>query len=130
MLTNFTMCGLIEAGTGLALILEILMHAVMVTGGKQYRVSEGDKVRVELLPAAEGSTVEFEQVLLLSDGENVTVGKPYVADGKVTATVRTHGRSKKIRVIKFKRRKGYMRTQGHRQSYTELEITGISGSST
>ncbi len=103
------------------------MHAVIVTGGKQYRVSEGEKVRVELLPAEQGSTVEFDQVLLVSDGENITVGKPYIDNGKVTATVRTHGRGKKIRIIKFKRRKGYMRTQGHRQSYTELEITGISG---
>ena len=103
------------------------MFAVVRTGGKQYRVSEGEKVRVELLPAEQGSTVEFDQVLLVSDGENITVGKPYIDNGKVTATVRTHGRGKKIRIIKFKRRKGYMRTQGHRQSYTELEITGISG---
>ena len=101
------------------------MHAVIVTGGKQYRVEQGDKLRVERLAAEEGATIEFERVLLLSDGEKVTVGTPYVDNSKVSATVRSHGRGKKIRVIKFRRRKGYMRTQGHRQSFTEVEITEI-----
>lgn len=101
------------------------MHAVIVTGGKQYRVQAGDKLRVERLSADEGSSVEFDKVLLVSDGEQITVGTPYVENGKVTATVKSHGRGKKIRILKFRRRKGYMRTQGHRQSYTELEITDI-----
>ncbi|MFT5392419.1 MAG: large subunit ribosomal protein L21 [Gammaproteobacteria bacterium] len=101
------------------------MHAVIVTGGKQYRVEQGDKLRVERLAAEEGATIEFDRVLLLSDGEKVTVGTPYVDNSKVSATVRSHGRGKKIRVIKFRRRKGYMRTQGHRQSFTEVEITEI-----
>ena len=102
------------------------MHAVFVTGGKQYRIQEGDKVRVERLPAEAGATVEFDRVLLLSDGADVQVGQPFVERGKITATVRGHGRAKKIKVLKFRRRKGYMRTQGHRQAYTELQITGIS----
>jgi large subunit ribosomal protein L21 len=101
------------------------MHAVIVTGGKQYRVEQGDKLRVERLAAEEGATIEFDRVLLLSDGEKVTVGTPYIDNSKVSATVRSHGRGKKIRVIKFRRRKGYMRTQGHRQSFTEVEITEI-----
>lgn len=102
------------------------MHAVIVTGGKQYRVCEGDKVRVEILSAEQGSNVEFDQVLLMSDGEGTAVGRPYVENGKVTAKVKGHGRAKKVHIVKFRRRKGYMRRQGHRQSYTELEITEIS----
>jgi large subunit ribosomal protein L21 len=101
------------------------MYAVIVTGGKQYRVSEGATLRVERLTAEEGAAVEFEQVLLVGDGESVKVGTPYVDGGKVSATVKSHGRGKKIKVVKFKRRKNYLRTQGHRQDYTELAITGI-----
>ncbi len=102
------------------------MYAVIQTGGKQYRVSEGDLVRVESLPAEAGSSVELEKVLMVGEGENVTIGAPYVAGGKVTATVRAHGRGEKIKIVKFRRRKHYRKTQGHRQNYTELHITGIS----
>jgi large subunit ribosomal protein L21 len=101
------------------------MYAVIKTGGKQYRVQQGDVVKVEKLAAEEGSTVEFDQVLLVGDGDDVVVGVPYVDGGKVSATVKTHGRRKKVEVVKFKRRKNYLRHQGHRQAYTELEITGI-----
>lgn len=102
------------------------MYAVIQTGGKQYRVSEGATLRVEKLPAEEGSTVELDKVLLIGNGDDVTVGAPYVAGGKVTATVRAHGRAKKVNIIKFRRRKHHLKRQGHRQWYTELKITGIS----
>ena len=103
------------------------MYAVIQTGGKQYRVSEGDKIRVEMLTAEEGSTVELGKVLLIADGDNVKVGAPYVEGNTVTATVNSHGRSKKVKIIKFRRRKHHMKRQGHRQWYTELQVTGISG---
>jgi len=103
------------------------MYAVIQTGGKQYRVSEGDKIRVEMLTAEEGSTVELAKVLLIADGDSVKVGAPYVEGGKVTATVNAHGRGKKVKIIKFRRRKHHMKRQGHRQWYTELQVTGISG---
>ena len=101
------------------------MHAVIESGGKQYRVEEGSRIRVERLVAEEGAQVEFERVLFVGDGEDAVVGAPCIAGGKVAATVLGHGRGRKINVIKFKRRKGYMRKQGHRQAYTELRITGI-----
>ena len=102
------------------------MYAVIQTGGKQYRVSEGDTVRVEKLGAEEGASVDLDKVLLVADGDDVKVGAPYVDGGKVTATVKTHGRGKKVKIVKFKRRKHHLKRQGHRQWYTELEITGIS----
>lgn len=102
------------------------MHAVIVTGGKQYRVAEGDTLRVEKLSVNEGDTVEFDQVLMVSDGDNVTIGAPTIAGGKVTATVSAQGRADKITIIKFRRRKHYRRQAGHRQYYTEVKITGIS----
>ncbi len=101
------------------------MHAVFSTGGKQYRVTEGDTLRVEKLLLGEGESVDFEQVLMVTDGDNVKVGTPYVPGGKVTATVKAHGRGDKVQVIKFKRRKHHLKRMGHRQDYTELEITGI-----
>jgi large subunit ribosomal protein L21 len=101
------------------------MYAVIQTGGKQYRVSQGDKLRVEKLGADEGANVELDKVLMVADGDEVTVGTPYVKGGKVTATVKAHGRDKKVKIIKFKRRKHHLKRQGHRQWYTELEITKI-----
>ena len=102
------------------------MYAVIQTGGKQYRVSEGATVRVEKLNAEEGATVDLDKVLMIADGEDVRVGNPYVDGGKVTATVKTHGRAKKVGIVKFKRRKQYLKRQGHRQWFTDLQITGIS----
>ncbi len=102
------------------------MYAVIVSGGKQYRVAQGDKVRVEKLEAAEGDAVELDKVLMIADGDNIKIGAPYVSGGKVTARVSGHGRGEKVEIIKFRRRKHYMKRQGHRQAYTELEITGIS----
>jgi len=102
------------------------MYAVIQTGGKQYRVAQGDTLRVEKLAADEGATVELDKVLMIAEGEEFKIGRPFVDGGKVTATVKAHGRGKKVKIIKFRRRKQYLKRQGHRQSYTELEVTGIS----
>ncbi|RMG35863.1 MAG: 50S ribosomal protein L21 [Gammaproteobacteria bacterium] len=102
------------------------MYAVIQTGGKQYRVSEGTTLRVEKIAANEGDSIEINKVLLIADGDDVKVGAPYVEGGKVTATVKAQGRGKKVQIIKFKRRKHHLKRQGHRQAYTELEVTGIS----
>ena len=101
------------------------MYAVVQTGGKQYRVSEGDTIKVEKLGVEAGDSVELDKVLLVADGENVKIGAPYVDGGKVTATVKSHGRGKKVMIVKFKRRKHHLKRQGHRQWYTELQVTGI-----
>lgn len=101
------------------------MHAVIESGGKQYRVEPGSRIRVERFAAEEGAEVELDRVLFVGDGEKAVVGAPWVAGGKVSATVLGHGRARKITVIKFRRRKGYMRKQGHRQAYTELRITDV-----
>lgn len=103
------------------------MYAVIVTGGKQYRVAEGETIRVEKLAVEQGSTVELDQVLMVADGDNIKVGTPYVEGGKVTASVTAHGRGAKVHIVKFRRRKHYMKRAGHRQDYTELKITGIAG---
>ncbi len=104
------------------------MYAVFRTGGKQYRASKGDKLRVERLDAEEGATVEFDQVLLVGEGANVQLGSPLLAGGKVKAKVTSQGRGKKIVVLKFRRRTNYKRVKGHRQYFTEVEVTSISGS--
>ena len=101
------------------------MYAVFATGGKQYRASAGDVIKVEKLDADEGATVELDQVLMVAEGDNVTVGAPLVTGGKVTATVKSHGRAKKVRIIKFRRRKHHMKQQGHRQYFTKLMIRSI-----
>ncbi len=101
------------------------MYAVIKTGGKQYRVAEGDKLRVETLDADEGATVNLDQVLMVGDGETINVGAPMLEGATVSATVLSHGRGKKINVIKFRRRKHYRRQMGHRQNFTELKITAI-----
>jgi large subunit ribosomal protein L21 len=102
------------------------MYAVIATGGKQYRVSEGAVVRVEKLDAAAGATVEFDRVLVVGEGTDVAIGKPFVAGARVTATVQSHGQGDKVRIVKFRRRKHYLRQKGHRQPYTEIKVTGIS----
>ncbi|HET7687740.1 MAG: 50S ribosomal protein L21 [Candidatus Macondimonas sp.] len=103
------------------------MYAVIHTGGKQYRVQEGEVLRVEKLSAEAGSQIEFDRVLLVGEGEALTIGHPFVEGGKVTATVRAHGKGDKVEIVKFRRRKHYMRRKGHRQLFTELEITAIQG---
>jgi len=101
------------------------MFAVFSSGGKQHRVTEGEIVRLELIDAAPGEEVVFDKVLLVANGDSVAVGAPYVDGGKVTAEVMNHDRAKKIRIIKFRRRKHSMRRQGHRQWYTAVKITSI-----
>jgi large subunit ribosomal protein L21 len=104
------------------------MYAVFATGGKQYRASTGDILKIEKLNAEKGATVELDQVLMVGEGDDVKVGSPYLKGGKVTATVVEHGRGKKIRILKFKRRKHHMKKMGHRQDFTQIEITGIAAS--
>ncbi len=101
------------------------MYAVIKSGGKQYRVAEGDVLRVEKLDAAAGDTINFDQVLLVADGDDVKVGTPRVEGGSVSAEVVDQARARKVEVVKFKRRKDYQRHYGHRQHYTEVRITGI-----
>jgi large subunit ribosomal protein L21 len=102
------------------------MYAVFKTGGKQYRAAKGDKLKIEKLDAAEGDSIEFDNVLLVGEGESVKVGTPLLAGSKVKATVLLQAKDKKIRIVKFRRRQNYRRTQGHRQYFTLVEITGIS----
>jgi large subunit ribosomal protein L21 len=103
------------------------MYAVFRSGGKQYRASKGDRLRVERLDAEEGATVEFDQVLLVGEGADVKLGSPLVSGSSVKATVKSQGKAKKIIVLKFKRRANYKRVKGHRQHFTEVEITSITG---
>ena len=103
------------------------MYAVIKTGGKQYRVAEGQTLKVEKLDVEEGAAVEFDQVLMIADGDRIQVGAPYIDGARVSATVKSQGRSPKVLIVKFRRRKHYRKTQGHRQSYTELKISSISG---
>ncbi|MFU8895691.1 MAG: 50S ribosomal protein L21 [Gammaproteobacteria bacterium] len=101
------------------------MYAVIATGGKQYRVSEGAVLRVEKLEAEEGASIEFDRVLLVGDGETVSIGKPFLEGGKVQATVMSQGKARKVEIVKFRRRQNYRRTKGHRQNFTQIKITGI-----
>jgi large subunit ribosomal protein L21 len=101
-------------------------QAIIKTGGKQYRVAVGDKLRIEKLPAEVGGAVNFDEVLLVGSGDDARIGTPFVAGANVSGLVKAHGRGKKLIVYKFRRRKNYRRKNGHRQSYTEVEITGIS----
>lgn len=102
------------------------MYAIVRTGGKQYQVACGDQVRVEKLEGNVGDTVDLDDILLIADGEEVTVGQPVVENAKVTARIAEQGRAKKIIVFKKKKRKGYRLKRGHRQSYTALKIENIS----
>ena len=101
------------------------MYAVFRTGGKQYRVMNNETLRVEKLDLEAGSNVEIKDVLLIGDGDSVTVGNPTIEGATVTATVKSHGRLDKIRIVKFRRRKHHRKQMGHRQHFTEIQITGI-----
>ena len=103
------------------------MYAVIQTGGKQYRVKSGEQVKVEMLPAEVGAAVSFDRVLMLGEGDGVRVGAPFVDGAKVKATVVAQGRGEKVRIFKLRRRKHYAKTQGHRQSFTEVRIDEIVG---
>jgi large subunit ribosomal protein L21 len=101
------------------------MYAVVKTGGKQYRVSKGDRVRIEKIPGDVGTEVSFDQVLMIGGTDDVKVGTPVVSGATVSARIVKQDRSRKVMVFKFKRRQGYKKKQGHRQAYTQVEITGI-----
>ncbi len=101
------------------------MYAVILSGGKQYRVIEGQTLKLEKLIADVGSDIQFDHVLMVGNGENIQVGKPYLKGGKVAASVVSHGRHDKIRIVKFRRRKHHRKQMGHRQYYTEVKITQI-----
>jgi large subunit ribosomal protein L21 len=103
------------------------MYAVIQSGGKQHRVKEGQTIKLEKLNVETGATIDFDKVLMVGSGESVKVGAPYVDGAKVTAEVVAHGRHKKIKIIKFRRRKHHMKRMGHRQWFTEVKITGING---
>ena len=102
------------------------MFAVFESGGKQHTVSEGDQLKVELLPGEEGASIEFDKVLMISDGSASKLGNPFLENAKVTAKLVGHGKSKKVKIFKMKRRKDYRRTYGHRQNFTEILIESIS----
>jgi large subunit ribosomal protein L21 len=103
------------------------VYAVIETGGKQYKVSEGDVIFVEKLSLEDGAAVSFDKVLVVGEGDSVKIGNPVVSGATVSGTVVKNGKSKKITVFKMKRKKGYRRTQGHRQPYTKVQIDKISG---
>ena len=102
------------------------MYAVLVTGGKQYRVMKGEVLRVATIEGDAGAEVKFDQVLMLGDGEKISLGDA-LKGSSITATIKGHGRSEKVRIVKFRRRKHHRKQMGHRQDYTEIEITGIAG---
>ncbi len=101
------------------------MYAVIKTGGKQYRIEEGQVIRVETLKAEVGEKVDFSEILMVANGDDIKIGAPIVEGAKVTASVLEHGRHKKVEIIKFKRRKHHMKRQGHRQNYTAIKIESI-----
>lgn len=101
------------------------MYAVIKTGGKQYQVAVGDKLKIEQIPADIGGTITLSEVLMVADGENVVIGTPVIAGATVTASVVNEGRHKKVRIFKMRRRKHYQKHQGHRQNYTEIQIDAI-----
>lgn len=103
------------------------MYAVIRTGGKQYRVAAGNRIKVEFISAEVGSEVTLAEVLAIGDGENLRLGTPVVSGATVTAKVLSHGRADKVRIFKLRRRKHYQKQQGHRQGFTEIEISAISG---
>jgi large subunit ribosomal protein L21 len=110
----------------MAEFLERSMYAVIRTGGKQYKVAAGGKLKVETLTADVGSEIVINDVLMVADGDDIKIGAPVVAGASVKATVLSHGRGEKVMIFKMRRRKHYRKTQGHRQNYTEIRIDGIS----
>jgi len=102
------------------------MYAVIESGGKQHRVTEGEVLKLEKIEAGTGESINFDKVLMVGQGGDVQIGAPYIASGKVTAEVISHGRDDKVTIIKFRRRKHFRKQQGHRQWFTEVKITGIS----
>ena len=102
------------------------MYAVIKTGGKQYRVAAGEKLKIEQIPADVGAEINLDQILMVGEGESVKIGTPLLSGASVKATVLAQGRHKKVTIFKMRRRKHYQKHQGHRQNYTEIRIDGIS----
>jgi large subunit ribosomal protein L21 len=115
-----------KAQVSRGLIQEVHMYAVIKTGGKQYRVAAGEKIKVEQIAAEVGQEIVFDQVLAVGNGSEIKVGTPLVSGATVTVKVVSHGRHDKVRIFKMRRRKHYQKRQGHRQNFTELEIASIS----
>ena len=107
------------------ILSEVVMYAVIKTGGKQYRVIKGETLKIESLDGDVGSAIVFDKVLMLGDGDKVSVGKPLLVGATVTATILTNGRHDKVKIFKMRRRKHYQKHQGHRQNYTEIRIDGF-----
>ena len=105
------------------------MYAVIQTGGKQYRVTLGEVLKIEKVTGEVGETIAFDRVLLASDGEEIEIGKPFLENTKVTGQIKRHGKNRKIVVFKYKKRKGYRKTRGHRQVFTEVKIDSIGNES-
>jgi large subunit ribosomal protein L21 len=103
-----------------------VMYAVIRTGGKQYRVMQGETLRVEKLEGDVGSAIELKDILMVGDGDKITIGAPVIENALIKATIKSHGRLEKIKIVKFRRRKHHRKQMGHRQHYTEIEINGIS----
>ncbi|HED33484.1 MAG TPA: 50S ribosomal protein L21 [Gammaproteobacteria bacterium] len=103
------------------------MYAVVKTGGKQYKVAQDQYLKVEKLEGNEGDTIELDQVLMIADGDKLKIGSPILDGGKITATILSHGRHKKVEIMKFRRRKHHQKRTGHRQYYTEIKVTAING---
>lgn len=101
------------------------MYAVITSGSKQFRVTEGLTLKLEKMTAEVGDTISFDNVLMIANGDDIKIGAPYVKGGKVTASIVSHGRHKKVHILKFRRRKHHMKRMGHRQDYTEVKITQI-----
>ncbi|NRA56027.1 MAG: 50S ribosomal protein L21 [Gammaproteobacteria bacterium] len=101
------------------------MYAVFQSGGKQHRVTEGQTLRLEKIDLEAGASIDFDKVLMIANGEEINIGAPYIAGGKVVAEVITHGRGEKVKIVKFRRRKHSRKSQGHRQWFTEVKITAI-----
>ena len=106
-------------------VIEVVMYAVIKTGGRQYRVTSGETLKVEILPGDVGSAIVLDKVLMVADGDKLSVGKPLLNGATVKATIVAHGRGDKVRIFKMRRRKHYQKRQGHRQQFTELEIGAI-----
>jgi large subunit ribosomal protein L21 len=102
-----------------------MTYAIIVSGGKQYRVKAGDVLKLESLEVSPGEQIQFDQVLATGEGETINIGRPYLEGAKVMGKVLSHGRHKKIHIVKFRRRKHHMKSQGHRQNYTQVEIISV-----
>jgi large subunit ribosomal protein L21 len=103
------------------------MYALLVTGGKQYKVAKGDSLKIESLPGEVGAVVEFDQVLMVANGDNINIGTPFIENTKVIGEIVAHGRKEKVNIIKFRRRKHHIKRMGHKQNYTQIKITDITG---